>query len=38
MEWIAALGRFALDILRSLGHHAAFFWELLRTLPVISTR
>jgi len=33
MEWIAALGRFALDILRSLGHHAAFFWELLRTLP-----
>jgi len=33
MERIAALGRFALDILRSLGHHAAFFWELLRTLP-----
>jgi phospholipid/cholesterol/gamma-HCH transport system permease protein len=38
MEWIAALGRFALDILRSLGHHAAFFWELLRTLPVSLRR
>ena len=38
MEWIAALGRFALDILRSLGHHAAFFWELLRTLPLSLRR
>jgi phospholipid/cholesterol/gamma-HCH transport system permease protein len=38
MEWIAALGRFALDILRALGHHAAFFWELLRTLPVALRR
>ena len=38
MEWIAALGRFALDILRSLGHHAAFFWELLRTLPASLRR
>ena len=38
MEWIAALGRFALDILRALGHHAAFFFELLRTLPVSLRR
>jgi len=38
MEWVAALGRFALGILRSLGHHAAFFWQLLRTLPVSLRR
>ena len=38
MEWIAAIGRYVLGVLRSLGHHAAFFWELLRTLPVSLRR
>jgi phospholipid/cholesterol/gamma-HCH transport system permease protein len=30
---IAALGRETLEVVRALGHNAAFFWELLRTLP-----
>jgi phospholipid/cholesterol/gamma-HCH transport system permease protein len=38
MQWIAALGRSVLDVLRALGHHAAFFWELLRTLPTSLRR
>ncbi len=38
MGWIAALGRYTLDSLRALGHHAFFFWELLRTLPASLRR
>lgn len=38
MEWVATLGRHALDVLRALGHHAVFFGELLRTLPVSLRR
>jgi phospholipid/cholesterol/gamma-HCH transport system permease protein len=37
-DWIAALGRFTLGIVRALGHNAFFFWELLRTLPVSLRR
>lgn len=37
-DWIAALGRFALGALRALGHHAEFFWELMRTLPTSLRR
>ena len=37
-DWIAALGRFALGIVRALGHHGFFFWELLRTLPASLRR
>lgn len=33
VDALAAIGRYTLDTLRSLGHQAAFFWELLRTLP-----
>ena len=38
MEWLAAIGRYVMDALRSLGHHATFFWELLRTLPASLRR
>jgi len=38
MEWLAAIGRHVIDVLRSLGHHATFFWELLRTLPASLRR
>jgi phospholipid/cholesterol/gamma-HCH transport system permease protein len=38
MNALAALGRFALDILGALGHHAFFFGQLLRTLPVSLRR
>jgi len=38
MGWIAAIGRFVIESLRALGHHAFFFWELLRTLPVSLRR
>ncbi len=33
MDALAAIGRYTLELLRSLGHQAAFFWELLRTCP-----
>jgi phospholipid/cholesterol/gamma-HCH transport system permease protein len=38
MNWLAAIGRFALGSLRALGHHAFFFWELMRTLPTSLRR
>jgi phospholipid/cholesterol/gamma-HCH transport system permease protein len=38
VSWLAAIGRFVLDVLRTLGHHAFFFWELLRTLPASLRR
>ena len=38
MNGIVALGRFVLECLRALGHHAFFFWELLRTLPAAMRR
>jgi phospholipid/cholesterol/gamma-HCH transport system permease protein len=38
MGWIAAVGRYALERLRALGHHAFFFWQLLRTLPASLRR
>jgi phospholipid/cholesterol/gamma-HCH transport system permease protein len=38
MSWLAAIGRYVLDSLRALGHHAFFFWELLRTLPASLRR
>jgi phospholipid/cholesterol/gamma-HCH transport system permease protein len=38
MGWLAALGRYTLEALRALGHHAFFFWELLRTLPASLRR
>ncbi len=38
MDWIAAIGRYVIEILRVLGHHALFFWDLLRTLPVSLKR
>lgn len=33
MKWIDALGRYTLECLRALGHHAFFFYALLKTLP-----
>jgi len=33
MSWLAAIGRYVIEGLRALGHHAFFFWELLGTLP-----
>lgn len=33
MNWLAAIGRYTLAALQALGHHAAFFWELVKTLP-----
>ncbi len=38
MNWLAAIGRYTLDSLRALGHHAFFFWELMRTLPTSLRR
>ena len=38
MNWLAAIGRYALDALRALGHHAFFFVALLRTLPASLKR
>jgi phospholipid/cholesterol/gamma-HCH transport system permease protein len=38
MGWIAAIGRYVIESLRVLGHHAFFFWELLRTLPASLRR
>lgn len=38
MGWVAAIGRYVIESLRVLGHHAFFFWELLRTLPVSLKR
>ena len=37
-DWIAALGRHALAVLRSLGHAAFFFADLLRYLPMSLVR
>ena len=38
MNPLATLGGHALEVLRALGHNAAFFWELLRTLPTSLRR
>ena len=38
MAWIAAIGRFVIDSLKALGHHAFFFWALMRTLPASLRR
>jgi phospholipid/cholesterol/gamma-HCH transport system permease protein len=38
MGWLAAIGRYVIDTLRALGHHAFFFWELMRTLPASLRR
>ena len=38
MGWVAAIGRYVIESLRVLGHHAFFFWELLRTLPASLRR
>lgn len=38
MGWLAAIGRYVLDSLRVLGHHAFFFVALLRTLPTALRR
>ena len=38
MGWLAAIGRYVIESLRALGHHAFFFWELLRTLPTSLRR
>ena len=38
MNWLAAIGRYVIECLRVLGHHAFFFWELLRTLPASLRR
>ena len=38
MGWLAAIGRYVIECLRSLGHHAFFFWELLRTVPTSLRR
>ena len=38
MNPLATLGGHALEVLRGLGHNAAFFWELLRTLPTSLRR
>ena len=38
MNWLAAIGRYVIEGLRALGHHAFFFWELLRTLPTSLKR
>ena len=38
MSWVAAIGRYVIECLRTLGHHAFFFWELLRTLPASLKR
>ncbi len=38
MEWLASIGRSVLGSVQALGHHAVFFWELLRTLPTALRR
>ena len=38
MNWLAAIGRYTLESLCALGHHAFFFWELMRTLPTSLRR
>jgi phospholipid/cholesterol/gamma-HCH transport system permease protein len=38
MAAVNALGRTALEVLRSLGHHAFFFYELLRNMPAALRR
>ena len=38
MNPLAVLGGHALEVLRALGHNAAFFWELMRTLPTSLRR
>ncbi len=38
MSWLAAIGRYVIECFRALGHHAFFFWELLRTLPASLKR
>ena len=38
MNWLAAIGRYVIECLQALGHHAFFFWELLRTLPASLRR
>jgi phospholipid/cholesterol/gamma-HCH transport system permease protein len=38
MNAFAAIGRYTLGMLGSLGHHAFFFWELMRTLPTSLRR
>ncbi|MBC8056123.1 MAG: ABC transporter permease, partial [Rhizobiales bacterium] len=35
---LAAIGLYAIECVRALGHHAFFFWELLRTLPASLRR
>src|ERR1700712_5648273 len=38
MKFVAAIGRYTLECIRALGHNAAFFWQLLRTLPTSLRR
>ena len=38
MGWLTATGRYVIECLEALGHHALFFWELLRTLPASLRR
>ncbi|MEO7337488.1 MAG: lipid asymmetry maintenance ABC transporter permease subunit MlaE [Caldimonas sp.] len=38
MGWLAWIGRSVLGSVQSLGHHALFFWELLRTIPTALRR
>ena len=38
MGWLSATGRYVIGCLEALGHHALFFWELLRTLPASLRR
>ena len=38
MNWLSAIGRYVIECLRALGHHAFFFRELLRTLPASLKR
>ena len=38
MGWLTATGRYVIECLEALGHHALFFWELLRTVPASLRR
>lgn len=38
MSWVGAIGGWVIECLRALGHHAFFFWQLLRTLPASLKR
>jgi phospholipid/cholesterol/gamma-HCH transport system permease protein len=38
MEWIRSVGRAALGVLVSLGHHAFFFYDLVRNIPAALRR